>query len=436
MLGAEGTAPAGLSATDFLIAGLLAMAVAGAALQRSSSLHPVLYQYEAAGVRTSDLWFDADIPRAVCLATNPRAPQHQATSRHPLISAAMAASAAGVQAVPSDHVVTTMRRIAALHGALWILVVYLCLRLIGCVALDAVIFSGLAAVSAAGVFWTAVPEVHTLGAITLLLPLCLVARARSRSRARDGLLIAVSGASLSITLTNWMSGLAAAYAERGWRQALQASFNALVVVSLLWIAQSWWFPSNEYFLGGRSAVGEQLGRPSLLDAFVDGVSVVPAFFANAMVMPPIEMTELARGARQLTVQASWPWSSGLPGLVAVGLWLGVLGYGARQLLRETTKPALKLVLLVCVAGQFVLHLFFGDETFLYAMQFVPLLIAAAAFATFGARRPLVRMVTIALIVLAGINNLQQFELAAAQVDSFGRALAERGAVLQAAVNCQ
>ena len=67
--------------------------------------------------------------------------------------------------------------------------------------------------SAGAVFWLTVPESYGLGSITLMLPLALLAAGAWR-RIPAGWWVAASAASLSITVTNWMSGLTAALQER------------------------------------------------------------------------------------------------------------------------------------------------------------------------------------------------------------------------------
>lgn len=74
-------------------------------------------------------------------------------------------------------------------------------------------------------------------------------------------------------------------------------------------------------------------------------------------------------------------------------------------------PALLLGL--TIMAQFILHLAFGKETCLYALHFAPLLVVVAALSTLTSQRRLARIVAAALVVCAGMNNLQQFDRAAA-----------------------
>ena len=69
---------------------------------------------------------------------------------------------------------------AASAGA-WLALIYGLLRAFGLHRPDAVIFTLLAGVSAAAVFWFPVPETYCLGTLSLLLPLLLAARGRCRT---------------------------------------------------------------------------------------------------------------------------------------------------------------------------------------------------------------------------------------------------------------
>ncbi|MDX2097558.1 MAG: hypothetical protein SFW36_07245, partial [Leptolyngbyaceae cyanobacterium bins.59] len=61
--------------------------------------------------------------------------------------------------------------------------------------------------------------------------------------------------------------------------------------------------------------------------------------------------------------------------------------------------------------QFVLHALYGEETFLYSLHFLPLLIGFAALSTLTNTRWIALTLAIVLTFLAGINNIQQFKQA-------------------------
>lgn len=419
--------PARWRLADTVVLVVLAVLVAGGSWQRSALLHPAIYQYATAGVQTTDMWFDADIPRDTCMTTNRFAEQHKAAAVHPLLSSAYYVPGRVLRA-PGDAsaAVTTMRRIAALYAMVWMVCCYALYRAMGNTTVAAAIFAALAAVSSAGMFWTAVPEVHLLASSTLMLPLIVVGLP-ARYRGATWLTVA-SAASLSITVTNWMSGLAAALLERGWRRGTQIAVNAFVAVSVLWSVQALWFPRSTYFLGNRSVVDVVRG---------DGPTVVSGLMAwasHSVVMPLVGSVARDGFADGRTVQDAAALSSGPLGAAATAMWWMLLAWGIVCVVR--TSSSLRKLLVITLIGQLALHLRFGSETFLYSAQFAPLLIAVAAFGALGRNRRAILTLTVALIVVAGTNNWQQFQRAAGAVNTIGTALAERGELFLPADVCQ
>jgi hypothetical protein len=76
-------------------------------------------------------------------------------------------------------------------------------------------------------------------------------------------------------------------------------------------------------------------------------------------------------------------------------------------MRHAPRP-LAIVLGGTLAGQSMLHAVYGEESFLYTLQTVPVLIVAASFAVqTRARRVAIALAAI-FIVAAGMNNGRQF----------------------------
>lgn len=73
---------------------------------------------------------------------------------------------------------------------------------------------------------------------------------------------------------------------------------------------------------------------------------------------------------------------------------------------------------VLILGQLGLHLLFGDETFLYSLHWLPLLVVLAALPTLTRARIWARGCALALIVCAGVNNSAQLSLAVDRVRGY------------------
>src|SRR5690606_24625805 len=59
-----------------------------------------------------------------------------------------------------------------------------------------------------------------------------------------------------------------------------------------------------------------------------------------------------------------------------------------------------------LAGQLLLHLAYGDETFLYALNFLPLMVLLIALATRTRLRPILLTAILVLIPLLALHNMQ------------------------------
>jgi hypothetical protein len=95
------------------------------------------------------------------------------------------------------------------------------------------------------------------------------------------------------------------------------------------------------------------------------------------------------------------------GLLATALWLPMLGFAIRGLAASAANPGFRAALAATLAGQVLLFMIYGEETFLYSLQVAPLLVLAAALATRTPQRRIVLGLAGALIVAAAVNNARQ-----------------------------
>jgi hypothetical protein len=89
------------------------------------------------------------------------------------------------------------------------------------------------------------------------------------------------------------------------------------------------------------------------------------------------------------------------GLAAAGVFLG------------GKDPLIRFALPLYMAGQFVLHVAYGKETFLYAANSVPVMIALCAASARTRLRWVAIAVALAFAGAALVNNTAQFEAVAA-----------------------
>ncbi|MBP0005908.1 MAG: hypothetical protein J7642_19690 [Cyanobacteria bacterium SBC] len=357
---------------------------------------------------TDSTWFEADIPRVFANMTD-RQSNHYRTKVHPLFSLIAFPPVYLLQKISDLDPTQSARVVIAIVAALWLGLLFALLRSIGCRRLDAILFSLLGATSAAAIFWFVVPETYSFGSLTISIALLFVA-CTQYTQWSSLWYIAVSAATLSITVTNWMVGLLVPVVNYRWKPSLQIAINAFFVVTVLWGVQKFLFPTAQFFLGDREE------REYMMQAESGGIlAVTRSFLAHTLVMPSLNSLEsLSRPDWPvLSVQSSAPGSASLWGAIAVGLWFALLALGLWSLFTLKQHPKLRIVLGLSLLGQLVLHLVYGEETFLYSLHFVPLLILLAALSTLTRHRRWGLLLACGLVVCVGINNAQQFDRAKA-----------------------
>jgi hypothetical protein len=396
-----------LSWRDLLIVLVLALGAGSAFYHASGVLPPIL-------LKTYDVWFESDLARVYDNMAY-RWSDHYRTKVHPLFSLFTHPVVYGLTQIAGLDPATSIRVFNAVIAGVWIAVLFMILRLIGCRLFDAALFSLVAGCSAASIFWFTVPETYPLGSVSILLALLLTIIAERRG-AREWQFVLVSTLTLSFTLTNWMAGIAAAFANYPWRRAAQITINAFGLVVLLWGIQKYLFPTAQFFLGDREET------KYLLDPGSGGMSgVARSFFAHSVVMPAFRIadepgwqlleTDL-KAWPKLVIQSALLGTGSLVGWGVTLIWFVLLGLGAWAFFRMWDHRRFRFVLGTVLLGQFVLHTLYGNETFLYSLHFVPLLVILAALSTLTQARP-VALVGAALL-LGGmvLNNGLQLKQAA------------------------
>ncbi|MBT2326256.1 hypothetical protein J7E62_28425 [Variovorax paradoxus] len=354
-----------------------------------------------------DAWFQADLPRVLANMVDSQS-NHYRTKVHPIASILIHPLVTGLRALWPGTDLQVAMRFASGVAALWVVSFYALCRLLGAGRFGAVCFSLLAIGSAGFQFWFSVPETFGVGSLTLLWVLLVAALAVHRP-VSDRLLLAASIASLAITITNWVAGLALAVVQRPWRRALAISAIALGIVAVLAVVQRFLYSfAKLFFLGSREEADymnlEQSGTVlhKLAGMFWHPLSL-PEVLAKAAEAPKLNW---------LTVQLSAPGSGGWAGTLALGLWSLLLAAGVHGLLRSPQWRAFGKVLGLTLAAQVALHLVYGEETFLYAAHFLPLLMALAVFAVRSLPGPLAALIALLTAGLAAFHNAAMYESAA------------------------
>ena len=299
--------------------------------------------------------------------------------------------------------------IAAVAG-LWLATFYGVLRVTGSRQLDAIVFTLLLCSSGATIVWFAVPETYLFGSLSLLLPLLLVGASYYRKFGWKTY-VAVSAFSFSMTVTNWMAGIAATFVSLRRRRAIRVTIYAFYAVVTVWGLQQAIFKDTPFFLDPsverHVVMRKEWGGPA---------NNFRSMVTHAMVLPQVQWMRLPgnpgavdRGDYDImTLQLSTPGSATAVGKPAVGIWAVLLLIGGFGLIATAQQGRTRLVLGALVLGQLTLHTIYGEEAFLYALHYMPLLVLLAAWGARTKARPAVLGLAVVLIGLATFNNVRQF----------------------------
>lgn len=383
--------------TDVAFACVLFAVAAAAAFLVAMSLDARLLDWS-----TIDVWFEADFPRVFENMTN-RWSNFYRAKVHPLFGFLLYPPVFVLHRVVGLEAFTAVNVVVGVAAGLWVAGFFALLRLIGCRRLDALLLTLVAATSATAVFWFAVPETHMAGSLAILLAMLLVAAA-ARGPVWLWLDVVANVFTLGTTVTNWMAGIASTMVRRRPSRTLMVVVGSFFLTIGLWWVARVFMPSTAFFLGQATETGHILSPESLGPAHV-----ASSFFLHTMVMPAVTVVDRP-GAGDwpiMLVQPSAPGSAGPLGVVSVALWVGLLGLGLIALFTLKTHGRLRLFLAMVVAGQFALHILFGNETFLYAPNFLPLLVGLAALALLTPMRRLALVMVSGLLLTNGVNNVGQ-----------------------------
>ena len=388
---------------DIAIGAALAVSAAWASYQGSQLITSALVDD-----CSFDVWFNADIVTVYGAMIN-RYESHR-SQFHPLFSLMTTPFVYALKLGFHIEPLTAVRILLSAVAGLWTSGMYFVLRAIECRRLDAAVLTLLALSSAASVMWFVVPETWPFGSLSILLALGLVAVGEHRNIA-PGWYVVVSAMTLGTTVTNWMAGIISTAVTHHWKQACQITINAFCLVIVLWCVEKVFFPNTELFLTPHMP---EIGRHLNTAESGGPLQVAKAFVFHSMVLPTINGDvvsldrQLPRTAILMSVQASKAGSGSVWGNASVVLLALFLGAGLWGLVSLKQYPRLRLALSLMLTGQLGLHLLFGDETFLYALHWVPLLVILGALGSLAIPRQPWLVLAVLLLVSTAINNGLKF----------------------------
>jgi len=114
---------------------------------------------------------------------------------------------------------------------------------------------------------------------------------------------------------------------------------------------------------------------------------------------------------KLSVQDAVSWKLTSSGKIALLAWVVLFSAGLWAMLTLESLKKIRLVLALGIGGQLVLHTIYGNESYLYALNWLPLLVTVAALATLTRLRWLSLAAALVFIVSAAHHNYAELRFA-------------------------
>lgn len=389
-----------------LDAGLASVLALGTAALIWHNAHRL--DYGLRGSQAQNVWFESDVNTVYLDMVSRWSPQ-MSSQGHPVFSLVAVLSSEVLMSAFHFSLDDAANGFLATTAAVWVALMYALVRRLGFDRPIAVLAALTGVLSSAGLLFMPVPETYGLASVSIMAAILIAVECEGRSWERLGALVA-SACTLSMTTTNWMLGLLLTRRRRDFRTWLQLSANAFLVVVAAWTIGKAFMPNAEFF----TAV-TPYGRYATLPSLHRIVEVSRVFVFHCVISPAVGWTgDFGGGA---LVGPAWPMGlsfqhsglgSGTPwGIGAALLWVPMLVAGVRVLFK-TPPQSLQRALLAFLALQLAFYVIFGLETFMYALNWLPVLILTAVYGT--QQMPRVRLLVFAAFVaLLGLNNLAQFD---------------------------
>lgn len=355
-----------------------------------------------------NVWFQGDVSRVYDSITSRFSYGHYRAKVHPLFSILTTPLAFVFHKVFNLSWYQTVQVLIVSVASIWALAIYALLRATGCLRVDAFLLSMFGLASSAALFWLSVPESYGLGSVSITVALTIAAVASHKSLPA-WLHVLVSSFSLSITVTNWMTGILSTFTTNPYKRAAKITLCALMLVIVVWLIQKQIFPKAVFFIGDTEE-SKYIFYPTVERS----IGVFKSFFFHTIFTPNLDISGYnTNNWPMLSIQDSALNVSNILSTLATTLWAILLLIGFWGLLTLNQLTPLRVTLGLTIVGQLVLHLIYGEETFLYSLHFLPLLILLSALATLTRLRKFSIAIVVILIPLCAFNNWQQYEKATA-----------------------
>jgi MFS family permease len=369
----------------------------------TKSLNPALYRGTLGQeIHQPDNWlFDADCA-SVTANMYDRYSDQTLNRRHPLFSIVMIPMTYATAMLSRRPRIEAAVLVFSLLGCLWAPIFYLALNALLADRIAAILFAIVGMSSASTAFWLSIPERHSLAGLSVVAGLLLLAYAQQTKKHTSALLGGSFFLTLGLTVTNCALAVFGCLARAGWKATARILFYAFGAMALVNVASSVYLPTG-YFIGVTSLDQSYVRKPNPSHL----QEVTRSFLLHSMVTPRLGIAE-GYPVPVMSVQRSPAFSTGAPGTAATVAWILLLSTIPLTVFQLYKNESAVIVLGGYVVSQFALYCVYGLETFLYSVNYLPILIALAALGVKTRIRPLILALSAVIAVSAALNNAAQF----------------------------
>lgn len=259
-------------------------------------------------------------------------------------------------------------------GCVWL--AYQILRQFEAQPVYAMLFSSLLGLSTSHLVFASVVESYIFSAFCLLLFIWFLTR-----KAPLAWLVATGVVTLGITVTNLVQqAITMLIEERNLRRVAALAALVITIGAAANFVSHAYYPSTNYFFIPKNLMTEKKYAQTI-DARRIGLMTENLLVYNVVAPQPYFRTRGEAGPRFNFLPgtiAAYPWF----GWPAFGLWLAAVSLAIVRFAKDVRRPLpasrLSLALLACLAFNFVLHLNYGVEPFLYSADWTYALVLFVA----------------------------------------------------------
>ncbi len=356
--------------------------------------------------RSVDTWLDSDPARAIAGLHSRHDMVHDRSNIHPLWGIGVATFFMTAHGLGLVNLETMSASYVALSAFAFAVAFLTALRLLRFSRIDSLLVYALFMSTSGAWLWFGIPELYILGGVSLLIPLIWLSLPRGQHDQWTGPLQSLI--SLSITITNWAGGLLAALLALGVRRAMQTALIAFAAAGILAVLQYRFFLESGGFFNIWTERWADYGTTG---TFLDHTR---AFFITTIAAPMPDLLQIDStyrmelGDRLSRLQFA-PVTNSPSGIVALLLWTALIIRGLTEVRSGLIDPKAAVFVIGMVAFNFVLHAFYGVETFLYALHYLPFMVIIAGWSLLRDKgRLFIRAIAVAAIIAGTFHNYPLF----------------------------